>query len=72
MKKETKIQITNIAKPLLAMSTLMVWMWVIATIASSPVPLIEQAPYCMGSTMIIFAILTALYKGLEFWVGDES
>jgi hypothetical protein len=32
-----------------------------------PAPFNELVPYCMGSTMLIFGILTALFKGLEYW-----
>ncbi len=42
-------------------------MIIIYTISKSPAPFIEQAPYCMGSTMLIFGLLTAVYKGLDHW-----
>jgi hypothetical protein len=34
-----------------------------------PEPFMVQAPYCIGSTMLIFGLLTLLYKGLDYWVG---
>ncbi len=27
----------------------------------------DQAPYCMASTMLILGILTAVHKGLDYW-----
>jgi len=32
-----------------------------------PGPFAELAPYCMGSTMLIFGVLTGIFKGLEYW-----
>ncbi len=72
MEKEAKIKITKILKPLITAIAVALWIDVIITIASSPAPFMEQAPYCMGSTMLIFAILSGIYKGLEFWVEPEK
>jgi hypothetical protein len=47
-------------------------MIVFYTIARSPAPFIEQAPYCMASTMLIFGLLTAAYKGLDHWVSEQQ
>ncbi len=67
MKKETSLLLITWTKRLLGFIAFLVWGYVIITISQSPTPFIEQAPYCMGSTMLIFGLLTALYKGLDYW-----
>ncbi len=67
MKKETSLLLITWTKRLLGFTAFLVWGYVIFTISRSPAPFIEQAPYCMGSTMLIFALLTAAYKGLDHW-----
>ena len=52
-------------KRVLGVSTVIIWIAVIMKIASSPAPFAEEAPYCIVSTMIIFGLLTAAFKGLE-------
>ena len=65
MKKETSLLLITWTKRLLGIIAFLVWGYIIFTISQSPAPFIEQAPYCMGSTMLIFALLAALYKGLD-------
>ena len=67
MKKETSRLLITWTKRLLGFIAFLVWGYVIFNISQSPAPFIEQAPYCMGSTMLIFALLTATYKGLDHW-----
>jgi len=67
MKKETLFTLVTWTKRLLGLTAFLVWGYVIFTISQSPAPFIEQAPYCMGSTMLIFGLLTAVYKGLDHW-----
>ena len=67
MHKETILITVTWAKRLLGLIAILLWMYVIFTISQSPAPFIEQAPYCMASTMLIFGILTAVYKGLDYW-----
>lgn len=67
MQKETILSLITWTKRFLGLSAFLVWGYVIFTISRSPVPFIEQAPYCMGSTMLIFGLLTAAYKGLDQW-----
>ena len=43
-----------------------VWILVIIKISNLPLPFSEQAPYCMGSTMVIFMLLSGVYKGLDY------
>ncbi|MBD3789288.1 MAG: hypothetical protein IE885_02790 [Campylobacterales bacterium] len=51
----------------LGIAAFTVWIYVIASLSSSNVPFMEQAPYCMVSTMLIFGLLTAAYKSLDHW-----
>ncbi|WP_309499529.1 hypothetical protein [Sulfurovum sp.] len=67
MNKETIQQAVIWTKRLLGFIAFLLWGYVIFTISHSPIPFMEQAPYCMGSTMLIFGLLTAAYKGLDYW-----
>ena len=67
MKKETALSLITWTKRLLGVIAFLLWGYVIVMISQSPAPFIEQAPYCMGSTMLIFGVLTAVYKGLDHW-----
>ena len=67
MKKETSHSLIIWTKRALGLIAFLLWGYVIVTISQSPAPFIEQAPYCMGSTMLIFGVLTAVYKGLDHW-----
>ena len=72
MKKETILLLITWTKRLLGLIAFLVWGYVIFTISQSPAPIIQQAPYCMGSTMLIFGLLTALYKGLDYWTRQQK
>ena len=72
MKKETILTLLSWAKRLLGFIAILLWMYVIFTISQSPAPFMEQAPYCMVSTMLIFGILTAVYKGLDYWILQQK
>lgn len=67
MKKETIRTMVIWLKRVLGFTTITLWIYVIYTISKSPAPFIEQAPYCMVSTMLIFGLMSMSYKGLEFW-----
>ncbi|WP_223899386.1 hypothetical protein [Sulfurovum sp. TSL1] len=67
MKKEISLLLITWTKRLLGLTAFFVWGYVIFTISRSPAPFMEQAPYCMGSTILIFGLLTAAYKGLDHW-----
>ena len=67
MKKETLLLMVTWTKRILGLIAFLVWGYVIFTISTSDAPFMEQAPYCMGSTMLIFGVLTAAYKGLDYW-----
>jgi len=66
MKKQQTIIITWI-KRVLGFTAISLWMYIIYTISQSPTPFMEQVPYCMVSTMMIFGLLSMSYKGLEYW-----
>ena len=67
MKRETQQTLILWLKRLLGFTAISLWMYIIYTISQSPAPFREQAPYCMVSTMMIFAILSMVFKGLEYW-----
>ena len=67
MNKETILITVTWTKRLLGLIAVLLWMYVIFTISQSPAPFMEQTPYCMASTMLIFGILTAVHKGLDYW-----
>ena len=72
MKKETVLTLVTWTKRLLGFTAVLLWMYVIFTISQSPAPFMEQAPYCMASTMLIFGILTAIHKGLDYWTLQQK
>ena len=67
MKNETKLILITWLKRLVGLIAGVLWMSIIYSISQSSAPFIEQAPYCMGSTMLIFGLLTAIHKGLDYW-----
>ena len=72
MQKETVMTLITWTKRALGLIAFLLWGYVIFTISRSPAPFIEQAPYCMVSTMLIFGLLTAAYKGLDHWSLQEK
>ena len=72
MQKETVMTLITWTKRALGLIAFLMWGYVIFTISRSPAPFIEQAPYCMVSTMLIFGVLTAIYKGLNHWSLQEK
>lgn len=67
MNRKTILTIITWTKRLLGLIAFAIWGYIIFTISQSSAPFMEQAPYCMGSTMLIFMLLTAAYKGLDHW-----
>ena len=67
MKRETLFTLVTWTKRLLGLIAFLVWGYIIFSISQSSAPFMEQAPYCMVSTMLIFGLLTAVYKGLDYW-----
>jgi len=54
-------------KRVLGFTAIVLWITIIYIIAKSPAPFMEQAPYCMASTMLIFGLLSMAHKGLDYW-----
>ena len=54
-------------KRVIGFVAMILWLSIVYEVSQMSVPFMEQAPYCMGSTMLIFGLLTALYKGLDYW-----
>ena len=67
MEVHTKQQTITWLKRLTATIATLTWLYVIYGFLQDPAPFAELMPYCMGSTMLIFGILTGVYKGLEYW-----
>ena len=67
MNKEQQLTIILWLKRVAATITIAVWGYAMFTFLKNPAPFAELAPYCMGSTMLIFAISTGVFKGLEYW-----
>jgi len=67
MKKQQTLEIIKWFKRIAALATVGVWLYVISDFLQDPAPFSELAPYCMGSTMLIFGLLTGIFKGLEYW-----
>lgn len=61
-------------KRLVGVLAIITWLGIVYEISQMPEPFTVQAPYCMGATMLIFGLLTLVYKGLDFIVnkGDLS
>ncbi|CAA6812914.1 MAG: Unknown protein [uncultured Sulfurovum sp.] len=67
MKKIDKKELILWIKRILGFMAMGLWLFVIYEISQMSVSFMEQAPYCMGSTMLIFLSLTFTYKGLDYW-----
>ncbi len=67
MEKEQQLTIILWVKRVAAVITIGVWGYVMFIFLKDPAPFAELAPYCMGSTMLIFGVLTGIFKGLEYW-----
>lgn len=66
MEKETRHKQIIWAKRVLGTAAFFMWIYIIYSVMQMPAPFIEQAPYCMAGTMLIFGILTGIFKGLDY------
>ena len=64
---KNKTAIIKWTKRIAGLVTIVVWISVLYSIFQAGGVFNEQAPKCIISTMIIFSILTAIHKGLEYW-----
>lgn len=67
MEKDTLLKLILWTKRGLAAAAFFVWLFILYSIMQTSAPFMEQAPYCMAGTMLTFGILTALFKGLDYW-----
>ena len=67
MNIQRTLQTIQWLKRITAVIAIGVWIYVIGTFLHASSPFSELMPYCMGSTMLIFGILTGIFKGLEYW-----
>ena len=72
MNKINKKELILWIKRLVGFFAMGFWFFIIYKISQMPVPFIEQAPYCIGSTMLVFGLLSALYKSLDYWLMKEN
>ncbi|MFT7879390.1 MAG: hypothetical protein ABXS91_03260 [Sulfurimonas sp.] len=49
------------------MTAVFIWIFILYSVMQTSAPFREQAPYCMAGTMLTFGVLTAVFKGLEYW-----
>ena len=67
MEKEQQLTMIIWLKRIAATITIITWAYVMTIFLKDPAPFAELAPYCMGNTMLIFGVLTGIFKGLEYW-----
>lgn len=67
MEKQQQLTIIVWMKRLAGTTTILVWLYVMYIFIQKQAPFNEVVPYCMGSTMLIFGILSMIFKGLEYW-----
>lgn len=67
MKNIQKKTIITWLKRFISFLAIMLWLYIILNISNMNKPFLEQAPYCMGTTMLIFTLLSLVFKTLEYW-----
>jgi len=67
MEKEQQLTMIIWLKRIVAVATIIIWLYVMVTFLKDPAPFADLVPYCMGSAMLIFGVLTGIFKGLEYW-----
>ena len=72
MEKDAQLQLINWAKRVLGVIAFFVWIYIIYSVMQTPAPFMEQAPYCMAGTMLVFGILTGIFKGLDYLATHKS
>jgi uncharacterized membrane protein len=64
--KQTQ-KLISITKKIVALLAIGVWIYIIYTISQQKAQFNELVPYCLGSTMLIFGVLSGIFKALEYW-----
>ncbi|MEY3090162.1 MAG: hypothetical protein RL113_478 [Pseudomonadota bacterium] len=72
MKNVKKFAIITWSKRFITVSAILLWGFILWSISKSSAPFMEQAPYCMVSTMLVFGLLSAAYKGLDYWGENQK
>jgi peptidoglycan/LPS O-acetylase OafA/YrhL len=67
MKTNQKQKLISFIKKIVASLAIAIWIYIIYTISQQKGEFSEMVPYCMGSTMLIFGVLTGVFKALEYW-----
>jgi len=67
MKSLQQHKIIKGAKRLSALLAIGIWIVMMYRFLTTPAPFADLVPYCMGSTMLLFGIVTGIFKGLEYW-----
>jgi sulfite exporter TauE/SafE len=67
MRQEQTLEIIKWLKRITTILATGIWFYMIGTFLQDTAPFSELMPYCMGSTMLIFGVLTGIFKGLEYW-----
>jgi hypothetical protein len=67
MENKAQLQLIIWLKRFFGVIAFCVWLYIIYRVMQAPAPFMEQAPYCMARTMLTFGVLTAIYKGLDYW-----
>jgi len=67
MEQQSQLQLIVWLKRIAATLTILFWLYVMSLFLGDPAPFGELVPYCMGSTILIFGVLTGIFKGLEYW-----
>ena len=71
MKKNKKYYIILWIKRIVGIMTAIIWSYIIYLVYGLNIPLKEQLPYCMGSTIVLFTLVSLLFKGLEYWAKEK-
>ncbi len=67
MEKKTQRTLIIWTKRGFGVIAFLVWIEIILTLTKSGTPFMEQASYCIVGTIVTFGLLSAIYKGLEYW-----
>jgi len=59
-------------KRAIALLAIGLWLILMRSIFLGGGGMAEQAPKCLFTTMIVFGILTAAYKGIDLFPGEEQ
>jgi len=72
MKNKQNITIIKWLKKIVGFLAISLWVYIIYNISKSAAPFSEQAAYCMTSTMLIFGVLSMIFKILEYKERDKT